>query len=108
MSPELEALQMLAFVQLRQGRFDDARRLYAALHALAPNEHTCRLALAYCQLRTGQPAAALAVLSVEAADAPAGAHLLRAQALLAQGEHAAARRALERFLELDRLYPRPD
>lgn len=98
---EHEALWMLGFFYLRNGRPEKAQTIFAALLYLLPDEPRLSQALALAQIRAGKAGQALATLDALALKGRIDAvfHLLRAQALDAQGSRAEAARAMRAFVD---------
>lgn len=100
-SQEREALQLLGYLYLQHQRPAEALTIFKALATLFPEDRAIRRSLAYAQLRTDQPRAALASLErlpLEDHGTPA-LILLRSQALWRLGRVDEARHWLQRFLQ---------
>lgn len=106
---EHEALWMLGYFYLRNGRPDKAQVLFGTLAHLHPQRPRLQTALALAQIRNGKAERALATLDglAVAGHLDDVFHLLRAQALdaLARGSEAAA--AMRAFVASRREPPAP-
>ncbi len=99
--PSMQALAVLAHSHRLQGQAARAAQLYEALAALHPADGAVLLGLAASQLAAGRPAPALQALEQLAltGHAPGPAfHLLRAQALVAEGRRDEAQAAMQAAL----------
>jgi Flp pilus assembly protein TadD len=98
-------LGVLGYLFLRMGQFDKARRIFAALAALDPEDRWARRNLAAIDVHDGDASSALrhlqAALGGEALSSrDAALHLLRAKALWQEGRKDEARRAVDAFMHL--------
>lgn len=94
-----EALWMLGYLYLQHQRMLEALTVFRALAKLLPDDIRVRHSLAYAQLRTEQPRAALATLDAVVLDPePPAVSLLRSQILWQLGRGDQARHHLQRFL----------
>ncbi|CAM3768513.1 Type III secretion protein [Bordetella sputigena] len=95
----IELLQVLAFLQLQNGKARDAIALLEACDQAGGCHGRSLILLAYAHLRANAPAKALTVL--DRADPPALAlpayRVVRAQALAAAGRHDEARQAMKAY-----------
>ena len=93
-----EAMAVLGYFYLQNGRADQAATIFAALDTLLPDDRHTVTSLALAQVRAGKPERALQTLDRLAllGFVDSSFHLLRAQALSAtsrSGEASAAMRA---------------
>ncbi len=95
---ELDTLDFLAYLFLRNGKWDKALPLYEALVAVDGNNVRRKLALAYVMLRAGREKDAQTLLDwclTQSDEAPSPSLvLLRARALWQLGRHEEAREFL--------------
>ncbi len=101
-SRETAVLYLLALAYLQNACPRKAATLLAALDSLDPDQPSTLLALAWAQIRSGEPADALSTLGRARSTSGAGAayHLLRAQALGALRRPSEAYVAIRIFLRL--------
>lgn len=106
---QLEVMDLLGYIYLQHGLPDKAAVLLAARDVLAPDDARVLLTLALAQVRSGKAARALATLERLAlaggVDGPF--HLVRAQALQAEGRAEEAAAAMRAFVALRSQPPRP-
>lgn len=95
-------LDLLAYAYLENDRPEKAAVLLAALETLGLADARQRTALAWAQLRSGEPASALDTLDQVALQAEPGMafHLVRAQTLVALGRNAEAQAAMQVYIKL--------
>lgn len=100
---QASTLRVLGYLFFRMGQFERARRLFAAMAALDPDDRWAQRNLAAAALAMGDGAAALEHLRRAVNDgmlstADAALHLLRARALWVEGRRDEARSAVEAYL----------
>ncbi len=98
-----DLLRVLGYLQLQHGNTGKAAAIFDALAATCPTEPVLALSHACALLRSGQAAAALAVLEASGTQEFSGPHLtlawlLRGQALSRLGRVAEAARAMRMFI----------
>ena len=96
------ALQILGFLFLRMGQFARARRLFAALSVIDPEDIQVRQSLAYACVQMNDPEGAMHALSgmvIEDDHSPiqASMHLLLAKTHMLLGEEKAAQESMAAF-----------
>lgn len=95
-----EALWMLGYLYLQHQRMGEALVVFRALAKLLPDNPRVQHSLAYAQLRTEQPRAALATLdALPLNPEPPAVALLRSQILWQLGRGDQARHYLHQFLD---------
>lgn len=95
-----DLLQILAYSYQRNGRAEQAGILFAALHALDPDDSFVAKSLACAHVRGGKPEQALLILDrlLDGGDSSALTHLMRGQALGLLGRIAEAARAMRFYV----------
>jgi len=95
-----DLLRILGYSYQRNGRVEQAAIIFAALHALDPDDGFVARSLACAYVRSGKPEQALMLLDrlLDQGDASALTHLLRGQALGLLGRIAEAARAMRFYV----------
>jgi protein O-mannosyl-transferase len=98
-----QAYTNLGFEYFRQGKYDDARRMFEASIALKPADADALNDLAICWLEAGslEQASFYAAKALEAYPGHAGAHSTLGEVWLARKEYTKALRYFSKALELD-------
>ncbi|WP_255437540.1 hypothetical protein [Comamonas flocculans] len=99
---QLEVMDLLSYIYLQHGLPDKAAVLLGARDVLAPDDARALLMLALAQVRSAKPQRALATLErlALAGAMDAAFHLVRAQALQAQGQAQEAASAMRAYVRL--------
>jgi len=97
---QVDLMRILAYGYERNGLPARAVVLWAALHALWPQDLRISQSLAFARLRSGKPELALALLDslLDAGDASALTHLLRSQSLVKIGRLVEAARSMRFYV----------
>ena len=95
-----DLLCILGYLYQQHGRSSHAAILFAALHALDPEDTFVARSLAHAFIGSGQPEDALAILDalLDRGDTAALTHVLRSQALVQCGRLPEAARAMRFYL----------
>ncbi len=97
---QVDLMRILAYGYERNGLPARAVVLWAALHALWPQDVQITQSLAFARLRSDKPELALSLLDglLDAGDASALTHLLRSQALVKSGRLVEAARSMRFYV----------